>query len=139
MDNFEKASRLKLRWEVPKGSFDSEDLWDLELKDLNTLGLCVKEVLKGEAEESLLSSATRKAPTHNDLRLSIIKHIIAVKEERARVGVNRAESQARIARLKELAAQKSDEELTEKSREDILTMIAEEQAKLEVEPEMALV
>jgi hypothetical protein len=138
MDIFEKASRTQLRFEGGKGAWDSEDLWGLDLKSLDTLAKAVNHALKGEEEESFLSTSTRKKSSHNELRLSILKHIISVKEQEQTVSSNRAAKHAQAARIREIMASKADEQLQTKDLAELAKLAAELEAD-ETSPELATV
>lgn len=128
-NNFERASRIKLRFATSQGSLTTEDMWQLSLNDLNTIAKGVNKQLRDEGEESFLSTATKKAGSQNDLRLEIIKHIIGVRESELADSKVRAENRAKLARLEELAANKEDEEFTKKSLDEINAEIAKLRAE----------
>jgi hypothetical protein len=127
MESFEKASRVKLRFTTSKGALSTEDLWDFSLTSLDTVAKAVNKELKNEAEESFISARTT-SNTLMELRLEILKHIIAVKLAEKEATVLRTEKQAKIAQLKELAMHKANEQLSQKSLDEIQKMIAELEA-----------
>lgn len=75
---FEKASRLKLRFDSPRGELTVEQLWDLPMSSVRenvpSLDLLGREAMAAlKSEESFV-----EAPKHQDvlqLRLDILKHI----------------------------------------------------------------
>lgn len=119
MDNFEKASRLKLRFATHRGSLAAEDLWDLNLDSLDSIAKSVNTQLRNEGEESFIPSTTNKPSSNNDLRLDILKHVIEVKVAEKDKRQARAETLAKLAQLKELAQAKATEQLASKSLEEI--------------------
>lgn len=119
MDNFEKASRLKLRFATHRGSLATEDLWDLDLDSLDSIAKSVNTQLRNEGEESFIPSTTNKPSSNNDLRLDILKHVIEVKVAEKDKRQARAETLAKLAQLKELAQAKATEQLASKSLEEI--------------------
>lgn len=121
---FEKATKSKLRFSTNKGQLSVEDLWDLSLVSLDTIAKDVNKALKADQEESFISP---KSTVNSELtlKLEILKYIIQVKQEEKEKSKLRAEKQAQLATLKELAAQKSGEALSQKSLEEIQAMIAE--------------
>lgn len=130
MDNFEKASRLKLRFETSAGHLATEDLWELSLTSLDNLAQNVNKQLKNEEEESFLPSKSSKSPTYNTLRLNILKYVIGVKLEEQEAKKSRAEKLAALANLKELAMVKTNEQLASKSLKDIEKKISELELQL---------
>lgn len=131
MNIFEKASKLKLRFEGGRGEFSVEDVWELSLQSLNTLAKAVNKKIQSEDEESFIPTNVRKAVTHNNLRLEILKHIIAVKVAEADAAKTRAEKADKTARLRELIASKQDEALKNKSLDELLAELTAEEASLE--------
>lgn len=131
MDNmFEKAARLKLRFQANQGNLSVEELFDLSLASLDNMAQVVNKKLRDEGEESFLPTTTRKPTTHNDLRLDILKHIIGIKVVEQEARKARTEKAATISRLKELAMAKADEQLASKSLEEITKQIAELEAQM---------
>lgn len=121
---FEKALRSKLRFSTTRGQLATEDLWDLGLPDLDAIAKKVNKDLRGEEEESFIPSAVVRRPTsHNALKLDILKHVIAFKVEEADKKKNRAVKAAQLAKMKDLLAQKDDEALSSKSRDELLKEI----------------
>ena len=82
MKMFEEASRMKLRFDTPRGRLTTEHIWDLPL-----LGgdVCLDEIAKGlhrelktNSEESFVIP-TAKPNVENELKFEIVKHIISVR------------------------------------------------------------
>lgn len=124
MSIFEKASKSKLRFATGRGQLATEDLWDLSLESLDTIAKAVNKQLKAETEESFIGKKSKSNETL-ELQLEILKHIIAVKLQEKEVKAQRAERNAKLAQLRELAASKANEALAGSSLEDINRMIAE--------------
>lgn len=130
MEIFERASRLKLRFDGSKGQFTTEDLWSLSLTTLDAMAVSVDELLQKEGgRKSFLPNKSNKPATHNDLRLEILKHIINVRSDEEKAREVRAQKSAMLSQLKELAAQKANEQLASQSLDDIYKKIAELEAQ----------
>ena len=127
MEIFEKASKTKLRFSTSKGLVTAEDLWDFSLTSLDTIAKAVNKELKAESEESFIATKT-VSNTALDLRLNILKHIIAYKLAEKEAAALREEKRAKMAQLKELIASKSNAALAEKSLEELQKMMAELEA-----------
>jgi len=127
--NFEKATRLKLRFDSSQGQLAVEDLWDLSLQSLDTIAKKVNKQLMDEGEQSFIPSknASRKS-TNNDLKLEIVKHIIETKVSEAEDSKTKAENKSRLALYKELAEKKAFEKLESMSEDDLNKKIAELEA-----------
>ena len=124
MSIFEKASKSKLRFATGRGQLATEDLWDLSLESLDTIAKAVNKQLKVETEESFIGKKT-KTNDILELKLEILKHIITVKLAEKQAKAQRAERNAKLAQLRELAASKQNEALAGSSLEEINNMIAE--------------
>ena len=123
MENFEKASRLKLRFATPQGAISAEDLWDISLTsntgkaNLNDIAKGLNAKLKSDDEDFV---AVKKAgATTDQLAFDIVKHVIAV-----RIAENEISAQARVNKEKKqqilsLIANKENEQLAGSSLEDL--------------------
>jgi len=115
---FEKASRLKLRFNSSVGIINVEDLWDLTLTSLDSIAKDLNRKIKAEAEESFITVKS-KSNTTLELGFDIVKHVIKVKLEEAEVKKLAAEKKARKAQIMELISQKQNEALSAKSLEEL--------------------
>lgn len=109
---FEYAVRNKVRFPF-KGSIDVEQLWDLNVHDLDTVYKALNAQAKEAKEESLLATKSEKDLTL-DVQIEIVKHIVATKiaEARNKAVENVAERQKILAILAD-KKDKSEEELLE--------------------------
>ena len=129
MDNFAKATKMKLRFETSKGALDVEDIWDLPLLSPN--GVCLDNLaiqLKRACEESATESFVKKAIPNaatiaNNLRFQIVKYVIEKKITAQDAAVKREETQAKKAKILAALANKQDEALTQASEEDLKKML----------------
>lgn len=78
MNIFEKASRLKLRFNLSKGVCTTEELWDLSLESLNDLAVALHKKIKETEDISFIKEKT-VANTKLELQFEIVKHIINTK------------------------------------------------------------
>lgn len=128
-DIFEKATREQLRFATSRGALTTEQMWQLSLNDLNSIGMGIKKELK-EAETETLLGHVSKNPKQQ-LMLDIIVRIIEVKQADADKKKKRAEKAQTLASLKALAAEKTNEEFSKQSLADIRKQIAELEAESE--------
>jgi len=125
---FEKASRLKLRFESSKGNLGIEDLWEMPLssRDKFNLDMVAKNVnkhIKTLEEESFVNINPTSAATVSNLKLNILKHIIDVKMKEAQAkedSVLKKENRDKIIKIIE---EKQDESLKGKSIEELQALI----------------
>lgn len=120
MGNFEKSSRLKLRFAVGKGNVGDEDLWDLPLTSkkivsLDDLYKSLNAELKESGEESIIVAST-KTNERLKLKFDIVTHIIKVKlaekEKRENAVAVKAHNEkilAKIAKVKDAGLDALDE------------------------------
>lgn len=122
MSNFEKASKLKLRFSTNRGELSIEDLWDLSLESLDNIAKSINKQLKFESEESFIG---KKSNINSvlELKMEILKHVINVKISEKEAKSQRAIKSAKLAQLKELANNKANEKFSDMSEEEINKMI----------------
>jgi hypothetical protein len=127
---FDKATRLKLRFETPKGSLSTEDLWDLPLTNgrsnasLNEIAKGISRQLKENVDEDFVNQS-RKADEVLELKLDIVKHVIAIRIAENDAAKLAAEKREKKQRLMDLIARKQDEQLEGKSLEELQAMVAD--------------
>lgn len=118
MNIFEKATRIRLRFETSRGTLNTEDLWKLPLTELDKLAIALNKQLKEASEESFIKTKTNNTVLL-ELRFDIVKHIIdtllAENEEKKKA----ADKKAKRDQLLELIAKKENQELEEKSLEEL--------------------
>lgn len=131
MDIFERAARAKSRFPSPIGDLTVEQLWDLPLVNSNDsrpsldgVAKAVNRDLKSLAEESFIEVKSDPRRTELELKLEIVKHVIASKIAAREIAEKRAATLARKAKLLDALAAKEDQALAGMSREEIEAEIA---------------
>lgn len=130
MNIFEQATRQALRFSSNRGELSTEQLWDLPLTkrdgfDLDTIAKTVNAQLKTLSEESFVTKSQNPAKDSLELKLEILKHIIAVKLKDAEDRRNAAERATERQKLLDILAEKQAGALKELSVEDIQKRLAE--------------
>lgn len=130
MNIFEQATRQALRYPSNRGDLSTEQLWDLSLTkrdgfDLDTIAKTVNAQLKTLSEESFVVKSANPAKDSLELKLEILKHIIAVKLKEAEDRRNAAERATERQKLLDILAEKQDGALKELSVEEIQKRLAE--------------
>ncbi len=127
---FEKASRLKLRFETSKGQLTVEDLWDLPLTaregraSLDEVAKSLHRKLKSDENISFVTPEKAEDETPK-LMFEIVKHIISVRlEEQKQASEARTKAEKRQMILS-LIERKQTETLSAASEEDLRKMLAE--------------
>lgn len=120
---FEVAIRSKFRFNF-RGSISTEDLWDLSVTDLDSIFKVLNSQVKQVKEESLLGSKT-KQDKELELKIDIIKYIVATKLEEQELRSKARETKEYEQKLLTIMADKQDEELKNKSVDEIKKMLEE--------------
>lgn len=128
---FEKASRKKIRFESAKGNLTVEDLWDVPLSAARG-GICLDDIAKGlnkKLKESNTESfvlKNKRDTSCTQLKFDIVLHVIntrlAEEEKAEQFKVNKEKKQ----RILELIARKEEEVDGQKS----IDQLKEELSKL---------
>ena len=118
MNNFEKATRLRLRFETSRGNLNVEDLWRLPLAELDKLAIALNKQLKESSDESFIK-AKSKDNKLLELRFDIVKHIIETLLSEDEEKKKAADKRAKREQLLELIAKKKNQELEGKSLEEL--------------------
>lgn len=119
---FELATRKKFRFPF-KGMISVEDLWDLNVQNLDTVFKALNAEAKQVNEESLLATKSTE-DTILDAKIEIVKHIVKVKLDEAEQRTKAAANREQARRLQELIATKQDAELQGKSIEELQAMLS---------------
>lgn len=130
--DFEKAIRLKLRFDSPKGQLTVEDLFDLPLTstsgssraNLDSIAIALHRASREAAETiSFVTPSENDESAELQLKFSIVKHVIDVKlaeRDRAKEAADRKEKKQRLLAL---IGQKQDEVLASKPVEELIAMV----------------
>jgi len=120
---FEKASRLKLRFETNKGSISVEELWEMPLKGKSGFSLDdVAKSLNKRIQDTQQESFVDQKNEGNkilELMFEIVKHIIKVKLSEQRDRELEHLKKSKIQELDLLIEEKQKEGLREKSIEEL--------------------
>lgn len=127
MNIFEQATRLALRFSTNKGSITTEDLWTLPLTskagfDLDNVAKAANADLKAQAAESFVSVNHSPSRAAANLRMDVVKHIIAVKLAEVEAGIERGKKLAQRDRVNEILSKREDAALDGLSTEELLKL-----------------
>jgi len=118
---FEIASRRRFRFNF-KGEIGVEDLWDLTPTTLDGIFKKLNAEVKLSNEESLLNTKTDKDQDLED-KISIVRYITMVKLSEQEDRVNAAAKKAEKQKILKVLASKEDQELENKSVEELRKMV----------------
>jgi uncharacterized membrane protein len=119
---FEIATRTKMRFPF-KGLVSVEDLWDLSVKDLDSIFKTLNAQVKKSQEESLLATKTKEDETLA-IQIEIVKHIVKTKLDEAEAVKQSKELKEKKQKIMEIIAAKQDESLHNASVEELQAMLA---------------
>lgn len=125
---FEKATRMRLRFETSAGFIDTEDLWQLPLTsnrgkvNLDDIAKDLHKKLKNDDEVSFVYK-DKKLESLDQLRFDIVKHIIDVKIAEREAEADAAARKEKKQRVLALIAEKQDENLRGMSLEQLTAMV----------------
>ena len=120
---FETAVRNKFRFTF-KGQISVEDLWDLSLKELDSIFKILNSQLKQTKEESLLEVKT-KDDEILDTKIEIVKHIVNIKLEENNARLQEKEKKEQKQKILSILATKEEESLQNKTVEELTAMLGE--------------
>lgn len=128
---FEQASRRKVRFPSTKGPLTVEDLWDLPLTtasptriSLDGIAIYLHQQTKSAADTvSFVAPASDAGNEELQLKFEIVKHIIQIRVRERDEAQAAADRRERKRRLLELIARKQEEELGQKSIDELRQMV----------------
>lgn len=123
MNLFEAATRMKLRFPF-KGLVNVEDLWDLNLVNLDTIFKNLNSQMKKSQEESLLGEKTKEDETL-EIQIEIVKYIVNVKLTEKEMAENAAIKKEQKQKIMKIIADKKDEALQNASVDELQKMLDE--------------
>jgi len=119
---FEIAVRNKYRFPY-KGMITVEDLWDLNVTQLDSIFKTLNAQVKQEKEESLLTTKSA-ADTELENKIFIIRYIVATKQADAEKAKKAKETKAEAQKLMDIIGRKQDEALEGMSIEELQAKLA---------------
>ncbi|CAH9017056.1 putative coil containing protein [Vibrio phage 193E37-1] len=128
MELFAKAVKSGLTFATERGRITPQDLWNLPLTGNNGFNLKTvsRELLKAVkvTQEEDLVTETNSVDASNQLRLEVIKFIIADKKEEKEINEKTLENKQKREQLLKLKAKKQGEAMEELSVEEIDAQLA---------------
>lgn len=119
---FMNASRKKYRFNY-KGVITTEDLWDLSLRDLDSIYKSLRKQEKVENEEESLLSTRTAADNELSEKIAIVKSIVQMKQAEAADAAMAKEKSDRNQEIMAIISKKKKEALADLSIEELEKMI----------------
>jgi len=120
---FEVATRNGFRFNF-KGMISVEDLWALNVRDLDSVFKILNSQLKQVNEESLLDVKT-KQDQELDTKIEIVKYIVKVKQEEENMRLKAKEQKEKKQKIMEILATKQESNLQNMSEDELKKMLSE--------------
>ena len=120
---FEVATRTKMRFPF-KGMISVEDLWDLNVYDLDKVFKVLNSQKKRAQEESLLSKKSSEDEIL-DIQIEIVRYIVDTKLEEQNMRIKAKENKEKKQKIMNLMAKKDDEALENMSKEELQKLLDE--------------
>ena len=122
--DFELATKEKYRFPF-KGMISAEDLWDLDVNQLDSVFKALNKEKKSSEEESLLTTTHTKADVVLTNKIDIVRYIYTAKQLAIQERREAAKKHERNERIKELLAKHQDEALAGPSTEELQKLLEE--------------
>ena len=121
MNIFEYATREALRFPY-KGMQSVEDLWQLSVKELDSIYKTLNKQVKQSEEESLLSTKA-SVDTELEVQIAIVKHIVSVKLAEKEAAEKASAKKVQKQKIMSIIATNQDEALQNISIDDLKKML----------------
>jgi hypothetical protein len=118
---FQMASRKKLRFPF-NGSISTEDLWDLNTTQLNSIYQKLNTEHKKATEDSLLDKKTEKDKALEE-QIEIVKFVFTTLKGEADARLLERERKEKKKKILEILESKQDESLKNKTPEELQKML----------------
>jgi len=121
--NFEIASRKHYRYPY-NGMVSTEDLWELNVSQLDSIFKKLKTQSRQAQEESLLTTKTQEdVDTEN--KIDIIRYIVEYKQNLQKEAEMAMERKQQRARIEEILYERENADLRNKTPEELRAMLDE--------------
>jgi len=122
MENYKKASQLKLRFQTSRGSLTTEQLWELPLTELDTLAVSLEEAHKNSKGKSFLEKRTTKDSTIK-LQFDIVLDVLQTKLEESEILREAKEIKEHNQKILVKISEAKDKELNGKTVKELEAML----------------
>ena len=119
---FKYAAKKALRFPY-KGSISTEDLFDLDMNDLDVVYKTLKKQQKASDEESLIGEKTTE-DKELEVKLAIVKEIFDDKKAAAEKAKKVAANKIKNQKILEILAKKENEALENMTEEELKAQLA---------------
>lgn len=122
MSNFKEASRVGLRFQTNKGLLTTEQLWSLNVTELDELAVALEVQAKESGKKSFIIKKTEKDKTAK-LRFDIVLEILEDRVDERDASLKAKEDKAHNEKILALISEKQDDDLKGKSVAELKKML----------------
>lgn len=126
---YKQAIRSKLRFQY-RGQISTEDLWSLPLPALDAIYKVLNAEIKQSKEDSLLVIVS-KDTAELDLKIAIIKDVVATKQEAKKAAEEESKLRAEKVKIMTALANKQEDAIQNMNEDELAQKLAEINTKLE--------
>lgn len=125
MADYKKAVKNRYRYDIGKGAYSTEDLFDLPLETLDTLAQSLDKEISAANTTSYIANKRATSTLELENKRDIVVDVIRTKEADAEAKEFRKNKEATRQRIKDILLQNKLKEEESKSNEELEAMLAE--------------
>ena len=118
---YKEASRLKIRYQTSRGLITVEQLWDLNINDLDALAILLEKEYKASGKKSFVVKTTKKNKLIK-LMFDIVLDVLTTKVDEEDVKTSKYAKDIFNAKIDERIAKKQESDLDDLSIEELEKM-----------------
>lgn len=122
MDNFKLITRQKGRFQSSKGQLSTEQLWDVDVEDLNDIAVSLDEQFEKSGKKSFIEEVSEKDMLVK-LKLDVVLEILQIKLAERKAAKEAAANLKHNKKIIAAISEKKDEALKSKSVEELESML----------------
>jgi len=119
--SYKESIRGKYRYQTGKGNLTTEQLWDLNVTELDALAVSLQEEIEVSGKKSFLIQRS-DADKALKIQFDVVFDILSTKVEEAELAKTAKDRKAHNAKIDALIAKKQEEQLEVLSVEELLAM-----------------
>lgn len=122
MDNFKLITRVKGRFQSRRGELSTEQLWDIDVEELNDIAVSLDEQYDKSGKKSFIEEVSEKDMLVK-LKLDVVLEVLKVKLEERKAAKEAAANLKHNKKIISYISDKKDEALKNKSVEELEAML----------------
>ena len=119
---YKQAIRQKLRFQSEKGALTTEQLWDLNINDLDKLAITLKDESEKSERKTFLSKKTDEN-TVSKLKFDIVYDVLTTKMDEVEIALKAKTAREHNQKIEAIIAKTKEVALSNKSIEELEKML----------------